>query len=251
MNPPENQLPQITPDQVKDFLEGKDVPIADVPKTSTDLPPLGEIKVDLPPPSAPTAQVAEAEDTRLETEPNPLSDPAMPAMTQRIYWEARDSFAGDVKVSDDEKALYLKAALNDAILYWDVPLLHGRLKAKCRSLNHYEVDVIFRAIRLDEADGLIQFEEQRFSRIQWYTACMQVVAIQDKSMSPLTLEPSDPGQMDEDARKLRIHYDKTYRHLSSPRWAQMLTAMRVFAIKEKLCNDALANEDFWKPADGV
>jgi hypothetical protein len=77
------------------------------------------------------------------------------------------------------------------------------------------------------------------------------MAIQGNGTNHLSYAPVlESRQLEEDAAELRAHYEKTYRLTSSARWSQMLAAMRIFSIKEKLCNDALANEDFWKPAGG-
>jgi len=258
--------PQTSPDQVAAFLQGR-MPAAQPDNT---VPPITPVSVPLEldpaaeaflqatatpksaPPTAPEAMPVEEPPvaTRLETDPSPLSDPGLPTMAHQVYWEARDAHVGDVVVSDEEKATYLKAALNDVPLIWDIELLSGQLKVKCRSLNHYEIDVLFRAVRMDIDDKVVVFEEQRFSRIQWYTACMQVMAVQDKGVDYVHFDPQPMQHVDEHARKVRERYEEMYRHTSSPRWSQMLTALRVFSIKEKLCNDALANEDFWKPADG-
>lgn len=260
---------QTTPEQVQAFLQNRAVPPTAPPEERApqinpvniplELDPAAEAFVQSTatqksatpdtPGAVPAAPVEELP-TRLETDPSPLSDPEMPTMSHKVFWAARDAHVGDVVVSDDEKAIYLKAALNDATLIWDIAMLQGQLKVKCRSLNHYELDVIFRAVRMDEEENVIAFEEQRFSRIQWYTACLQVMAIQDKGTTFLSFTPSKEADVNEDARKLREHYDETYQHTSPPRWSQMLTGLRIFSIKEKLCNDALANEDFWKPAVG-
>lgn len=258
--------PQTSPDQVADFLKNR-MPTA--PPDNT-VPPINPVSVplELDPEaeaflqatatakSAPSDTVGAVpvetppESKRLETDPSPLSDPGMPTMAHQVYWQARDQHVGDVVVSDEEKALYLKAALNDETLIWDISLLNGRLNVQCRSLNHYEIDAIFRAVRMDDDEKVIAFEEQRFSRIQWYTACLQVMAVQEKGMDYLHFDPKPMTQIDTDAQSIRVRYEEIYRHTSSPRWSQMLTALRIFSIKEKICNDALANEDFWKPADG-
>lgn len=266
--------PQTTPEQVAAFLKGKGLGTSegqspmpepaikgpDVQHEIGNLPPLAEefIQSTATPkavdPNTPGAEPVPGSqptgpEKRIEVDPNPLVDPDNPTMEATVAWQMETAHLGHVEVTDEEKVLYLKATLNNATLYWDIKLLNGRLTAKVRSLNQYEFDVIFRALRLDEKDEIVVSPEQKFSRLQYYNCCLSVVELQKEPTGALEFKRRENADLDADANRLRDFHKERFSELYPPKWNQMITAARVFSIKEKLCNEALANEDFWPPAD--
>lgn len=198
------------------------------------------------PPVAP--EDIEAADTAV----NDIARPDAPSVEQTIAFAKTDPvLKAEVTVTDEEKSLYLKAALNDVPIVWNIGVGDGSLRVRLRSITQYEVEVVFRAVRMDIADEDIILPEQQYTRMQWYSCCVQALEVQGKSFDHLSFT-HDPAseKLDEDAQTLRTHWRSIHRNLSTARWNQMLMALRVFSFKEKLCNDALANKDFWEPNGG-
>lgn len=251
---------QVSLDEVRAFLRGEQVaarPPSDggpqkpppVDRVEVPLEGLGE-EAENPGPQAYDSSRNHAEEPRINTgDPGPHTDPDLPTLRSEISWTLEDPRIGEIEVSEEEKALYLKAALNDVRVELPVQLAGG-LTVVCRALSNYECEVTFRAIQMAQDEGLITSPQQQFSYLQWYNVCQQVVAVQGKHLNPLTFN-SHSDDMDESAKKLRERYRELYRDVNAVRWAIMLNACRVFEIKLKICNDNLANLDFWQPAGGA
>lgn len=248
---------------------GEDMPR--VPKVTTNLGPMSEeaeayVRSTAQAPQEDSGgssiETPPEEDARIETDVSPLTDPSSASLHSARVWAHSDSVLGEIKVSDHEKALYIKSLPNNATLYWDIVLgdpdsKDMKMEAKVRSLSHYEVDVIYRAARKQGDDGFIYKDEQGnldmlqlLSWIQWYSACLQVVSVNGVGMGHLAFPSGDLSRTEEDADKIREHYKSKHMETQAPLWGFMLAAMRVFETKLKICNDGLANGNFWKPALG-
>jgi hypothetical protein len=289
MSNPEPHQP--TAEEVQDFIRGRSVPappgplrppgVSDptsppvIPQVSQDLGQLSpeaeefikstavarSVPADEAPKGAPTEElpVESEKDERIDTEISPLTDPAAPSM-QNNQWVYSDAMLGDVKVSDFERTLYLKAAMNDTPVILDITLGQpggASVRVKVRSLSHYEIDTIYRAVRQQIEDGVIMVDEmkrvdamQLNSWIQWYSACLQVVECQGKGLDSLSFNSTESTGIEVDAQRIRDHYRLKHREIQAPRWHAMLMAMRLFETKVKICNDSLANGNFWNPASG-
>lgn len=243
-----------------------------VVQTIDDLPPDAQAflrgsgkpqKAQEAPSLPPTHIEAGVDPGRIETEINPLTNPAAPSMQNSGAWMFSDAQLGDITLTDYEKTVYFKAAMNDEPVFFEVqlgaPNTGSCTTARIRSLSHYEIDAIFRATRLDFDEGTIDKDDMGrintplwYSYIQWYSACLQVVSFNGKGLDHLTLTfNSEDGALEKDAQLIRDHYRKKHRAMQSARWHAILMAMRIFEAKMKICNDALANGNFWKPASGV
>jgi hypothetical protein len=239
-------LGPLTP-EAEEFIRGtavaRSVPVEEAPEgvTTEEIP------------------VESDKDDRIDTEVSPLTDPAAPSM-QNNQWVYSDASLGDVKVSEYERTAYLKAAMNDVPVILDITLGQEggmAIRVKVRSLSHYEIDTIYRAVRQQIEAGVIMVDEmkrvdamQLNSWIQWYSACLQVIECQGKGLDHLSFQSSESESIEVDAQKIRDHYQQKHREIQAPRWHAMLMAMRLFETKVKICNDALANGNFWNPASG-
>ncbi len=274
MNPADPPL-ELPPDpeqiaRVRDFLKGNTQP-APAPMSADDewpkveLPPINHDLGTLPPeaeafmqatarpketPNAPSPPPAAEAPVRITVEATPTVQPGAPDMSQTAYWSMDTASLGKVQVEDDEKAIYLKAALTDTQIIWDIKLLKGQLTARVRSLRQYEYDVVFQALRLAIEDKQVQSSAEQYSYLQYYTCCLQVLQANGTGLQHLEFTWTEESDVRADAEKLRRHHATQMANMSSARWQHMLMAVRVFAVKEKICTEALANEDFWPPVGG-
>lgn len=203
----------------------------------------------------PEAPIANPEDvgpeTRIETERNTTFDPNVSSQTGQYSWNLGVDGLGDVTVTDIEKSLYLKAVLNDVPVIFPITLdmasADTHVVITVRTLNNYEMDLVFWALEKDRAEGLLTNPSSLATRLQYYAGGLQVTSINNKQLS--FLQFPEPGVMEEDGVKLRTFVSKFINKINWPRWQVMLVALRIFEAKTKVCNDAALNGNFWKPQD--
>lgn len=163
-------------------------------------------------------------------------------------WSAITPESRKVTVSDDEKACYLKAVLNDVPVILEILLEMGNdslgnIRGTFRTLNNYEMDIVFLAIEKDREEGLISGHHQLATRLQQYAGALQLVAFQGNSTK--YTEFKNPGNRSEDVKALRDAVFKYVGETNWARWQATLHMLRIFEAKVKICNDAALNGDFW------
>ena len=213
---------------------------------------LEEPKEDEKTPEAPVANPEDVgPETRIETDLNTTFDPNVNSQTGQYSWNLGVDGLGDVTVTDIEKSLYLKAVLNDVPVIFPITLdmasADTNVVVTVRTLNNYEMDLVFWALEKDRAEGLLTNPSSLATRLQYYAGGLQVTSINNKQLSYLQFP--DPGVMEEDGAKLRTFVGKFINRINWPRWQVMLVALRIFEAKTKVCNDAALNGNFWKPQD--
>lgn len=195
-------------------------------------------------------QPAEQESVRLETPRNTSFDQSNFTQGALYAWSMMTPELSVVQVTDHEKALYLKAVLNDVPVIIPIELemgdnVFGNLTVELRTLNNYETDVVFLALEKDKEEGMIKGHHQLATRIQQYAAALQLLKVQGKPVKQIAFP--EPGDAHEDMIKLRAHVHKQVGAMQWPRWQAVLSALRVFETKIKICNDAALNGNFWTP----
>ncbi len=198
-----------------------------------------------------SAQVEESEETpRVETARNTTFDQSNFTQGALYAWSMMTPELGAVAVSDIEKSKYIKAVLNDVPVVLPIELEMGddevgNVTIELRTLNNYETDVVFLALEKDKEEGLIKGHHQLATRIQQYAGALQTLKVQEKLVT--TISFPEPGDITTDRDKLRAFVTKHISFMSWPRWQAILSALRVFETKLKICNDAALNGNFWKP----
>ena len=180
---------------------------------------------------------------REETPLDPVLGTAAPNEQNFAAWLMETSDIGEVEVEQHEKAVFLKAALNDEQVEFEITLPVGdtTMSVGCRTLNTAEMSLMFAALNEDEKDGMFRDPAQYISAMQSYAITMQVTSVNGKPRTYFTTnDATDVQRLREAARVLG-----TTNHV---RWHYMLLALRIFTIKIKLCTDAALNRDFWQTA---
>jgi len=244
---------QVSAEQVRRFLAGQEVAVKPPSDENPHPPQTDPVTVNLGDPSqGPAQEPGPLRETpaRINTgAPSPHTDLELPSMGNEVTWSYEDPVLKEVEVTDEDKALYLKAALNDRTVELPIRLLNDTMTVVCRSLSNFEYEVVFRAIHKAQEAGLITAEAQQISYIQWFCSCMQVVSVNGSQLNPPRFQSS--ADINECAEAVMESHRQRYRDMDAVRWALSLTAARVFECKLKVCNDNLANLDFWLPAGGA
>lgn len=155
----------------------------------------------------------------------------------------------DVTPTHTDKMRYLKAMLNDAPVEFEISIPVGRLTMKIRSLNNHEQDVIFKALEMDQQDDEIAGPAQYVTRLQYYTAIMQIVEFNHARQPFLQFAPGDEYETTSAAaEKLRTETRTYIGGNNWPTWQVKLTGLRIFEEKLGACNRSVIDENFWMPA---
>lgn len=227
-----------SPDDLRDFLRSSAPPGAvqfEVPpELAAELPQLGG-EAELPP-------------TRINVPLDPTYDPGQPTAASLMYWVMQLPNLGKIEVTDMEKTLYLKSVDNDAAVTCEITLPMGPTKVEIRTRSVFEERAVLSA--LDTAAYIRkEFNDPAAvaTRAQQLMGAVQLLAVNDKPLPLLDLAPAK-GDILEAAKLIEEHAAKVINSMTGPRWNALLTALRIFEVKIKLCNDNANNETFWKPA---
>lgn len=237
----EQPLASPDPEAVKSLLAGNDLET-----TSKQFEVDPEIIKDLAP-----ADVAQAEPVRAEIPLDNTTAANSISTRNMLSWSMSVPDVGEIEVESTEKALFLKAALNDEELQLPITLEYGdtKLKVMCRALSTWEMDVLYGAMNADEKDEKFRDIAQYTTALQQYTLAMQTISVNETSLNCLRYSPSD--DLYADVTHLRLHAKAHVGKWNSVRWSIVLLAARVFTVKLKLCTDAAMNRDFWSPPGTV
>ena len=225
-------------EEVKAFLSGSKVELDVPPEAVMDLQ-----SGDSPPPAI-------SNDVRVETPVDPTTDPNNSTQAKVMAWAMTTPDVGEIVVEEVEKALFLKAVLNDETVKFPVELKLGPhdVKVVCRTLSTWEMDVLYTSLNEDEKEGIFRDVAQYTTAMQQYALAMQVVSFNGTDLSHLKYDP-DTMDLKGCVKHLRDNARKYVGRWASVRWEAALSAVRVFSVKIKLCTDALLNRDFWSPPD--
>ena len=239
----ESTEPQVPLEDVQAFLSAQPAqPAPDAP-----------MPIELEPQASAELGIGEdkatpAEPPAIEVPADPAMAPELPSQRKVVHWSMEAPDLGEIVVTDTEKRLYLKAALNESPLVWDIDIPGIDSTITVRSRTNYETDVVFRTLREDEAAMLIKDPADFGTRLHQYCCAMQVMKIGSIALTPFDV-PALGAEMGVVCSGLREHVLKHITPLNAPRWSLVMTAVRIFTIKENICNTNLANRNFWTPAD--
>lgn len=218
--------------KVKDLLDEALVP----GQSEDETPYINKAPEDIPAP-------------RIETDRNTTFDASVSSQTGMYSWNMSIDGLGDITVSDTEKAMYLKSVLHDVPVVLPIDLeMHdenNKVSIEIRTLNNYEMDLVFWALEKDRLDGILTSPAALATRLQYYAGGLQSRKINTQPIS--NIEFPTPGSMIEDGEKLRVFVNEYIKKINWPRWQAILVALRIFETKVKICNDASLNGNFWKP----
>lgn len=235
----ENTGPQVQPAAVAAFLND---PTQDAPLPTTEVKLAGlsaKAVADLGGAAA-EQEAAPAETTTIPA--NTTFEPGTPTDDKARRWAVNLPGMEDIKVEEAQKVTYLKATLLDEPVEWTI--ICAGMPIHVRSLSAYEQDVLFGALRKDEAAGDVTSPTAYGTWLQRYCARLQVLQMADRHIEPVVL----PDKFEDAVALLRETTQAWVRKLSAPAFELMMAAVRVFEAKMTVCAQNLHNESFWTPA---
>lgn len=152
-----------------------------------------------------------------------------------------------VKVDDHDKALYMKAVMEEENIILPVTLDVGAT-LEIRPLVNFDLDVVFSALEKDQKEEKIKGPAQYASRLQYYSAALQVIRFNSKRREYVNFKRPWPP-MEEAVEVLRTNVEEDISSWSWPKWQACVLALRIFEAKLALCNENLRNGNFWGPVD--
>lgn len=205
---------QISPEEVKQFLAGEQ-PVAE-----------------------------EEEDKRIELERDTTFDQNDKSTFDNMFVTLQNK---NIKVTETEKALYLKALLSMRPVEFKVSLKNGAYGV-CRTISVYEGDLVALAI----AEHAKQYPDldimYHAGLVQQYRMGLQLISFCGKDMDHLSFERGVNGSSREHAHEL-FEKSKRLSDLPAPTYGSMVQILNVFQAKINILQEAALNEDFWNPAD--
>lgn len=233
-----NMLPEPLPSAQADAVR-REFLQTDNPARPLALSPTAQAELLTPPPTEAPENVA-----RADTPVDPMLSPQAPSEQNFLAWMMHTADVGKVEVEHHEKALFLKAVLNDEEIMFHItlPLGGDEMTICCRTLTAAEMTMMFEALNRDEKEGKFRDPAQYATAMHAYAIAMQIVSVNGQQCNCFRLGP------DHDVDALRSYAATITGRTHHVRWHYLLLALRIFTIKIKLCTDAALNQDFWQTA---
>lgn len=189
------------------------------------------------PVSPPAPERAKVDADPIFSEPNPEEQAVQSALID----------LRSVKVTDEDKDLFMKALLCDEPVTLKIILYGGRVNLTFRSRTMHEQRRVLDTLHLDQKAGTVADNDPAlvFTRLQQYFASLMLRTFNDEPFSDLNLKPGKP--VEEDAEALRKVFTEKFEGGGHIRWLAILNGLRTFEEKCRQLSENCANEDFWKP----
>lgn len=199
--------------------------------------------------------VKEAPRTELPVPPQWTEEHENAALREKLAWE-KDSWVGKIKVTEQEKVEFLKAAIHDKEVTLDVTIgpPGATARVRIRTLSNRMMVALSTAMLEDRNDGLFGRGEEFdggywATRLQIVSMMLQVQSIDGTDVAWRAPEDLDKMSAKELTAALRAEASEWGEKLSAPRHALFTTAVSIFEQKIALCRSAMVNGDFSDPAD--
>ena len=152
-----------------------------------------------------------------------------------------------IDVTDEEKALFVKAILNDQPIKLTVVLMDGNFKVQLRSRTFHEQRRILDVLTADITDGTIPKDDLAYyvTRMHQYAMAIMIERVNGEVFSEISI-PSESTV----ASAQKILHDAIapkIEKLNSIKWTALQNALRIFEAKCAKLGTEAANQDFWKP----
>ena len=185
---------------------------------------------------------------RVEIPRDTTFDPQQPSINNVLFWTMQLPDIGEVKVTDTEKVLYLKAVLNDerVILPITLPIGNKEFTVEIQSRSVFEQNALFQ--HLEQASGTGEFKDPAaiISRAQQMATALMVHTVNGKEFKSVDL--AGVTSTTEAGQRIYAHVVAVVEPMSAVYHNAIMTALRIFEVKMKLCGDNVNNESFWIPA---
>ncbi len=189
---------------------------------------------------------------RVETPIGTAWQPETKNMQTLMEWIFNSAKFGTIEVTESEKSIYWKAMLSDDPMHFEITLFGmERVVVRVRNLNAYAQQVVAGALALDETDGLIRGGESMASAMQIYCIAIQAVTINTAPLPCMDFTTEQHASLQLGVEALRTRVREKYWKMNSMKLNLLIKAVTIFEIKQKVCNDAVANKEekkgFWPP----
>lgn len=214
---------------------------------------MSKSKTEAPPPDEPAVTSQEvldflsAQPSDAPAEMPQVPEVALPPVREEYQWFVDDPSHGRVEVDAEDRDIYLKAALNDTPFVWRFALFNNRFVVSIRSITAFEREVISRALTLDSPENSWLGLNQIHDRQQGFAVCMSAQAVNGVELPNVRLIAGKTS-LEDGAKQVRDAYLQSYQNMNHARYQLLLNAVRIFTIKERICDIALARDHFWSTA---
>jgi len=159
----------------------------------------------------------------------------------------------NVKVTDSEKAAYLRATLHDIPVELTIRVA-GAIDVKIRARTALEHQLVFEATERDIAEGIVQFDRINYhNQTQKYGALFMLREIGGKPFNSYSANtngaPLTKEFIDQQVGVMRNLKANLIDNMSQPRLGLLLDALRLFEAKMAIMASEVVNENFWKAED--
>jgi hypothetical protein len=152
---------------------------------------------------------------------------------------------GTIDVTPAEKTLYLKSLLNDEPAELSIEL-KNQFQVLLRTRSVFQQKVIFEALQQEQTNNKISDIAAYATRAQLLCGAVSIIEINGRAFPQVTLDAATG--IEECGKMLLAHVSTNLETMNWVRWGAVLSALRIFETKIKLCNDNVNNESFWQPA---
>ncbi len=159
----------------------------------------------------------------------------------------------EFKLAEIEPTMLEKETFLEAVVLEDAPVLlkfklpGWKLDFQVRTRNNVEQTAIFQALDYEQKQDKILNTGHFLTRMQYYVAAFQLVAMGDR-MYPMLKLP-DNATPEQASTILSAYVAQNFEKMPVPKWQLIVAAMRFFDLKIAFLTNALIRpEDFSKPA---
>lgn len=190
---------------------------------------------------------------RIDVATTPQWDPAVVNEQKEAdpwdAWRRNAQGLGVVEVSENDKVLFLKAAMHDQEVVLPVSL-PGNMIVRVKSLGVKAQRAMSLAMHKDTQKGILVDDSLWFARLQYFSLVLQIVGVGDgdRGLIPADVD-LDAKSVNEIADWLCENADDVLAELSGPRYALLTQAVMIFEAKLARCKEGLINGDFFAIAD--
>lgn len=160
-------------------------------------------------------------------------------------WFFKERDGTFVTVSEIEKEEYYISFIRDEPFSWELDLPVFSIRVKIQALTPQQARVVDASVRQDVEEKVIpEYPETMAGRLQYYTAMMQIISIND-----VPYVAGDYKNMSlpfaEQVRILRSEFDERFSRFTFAKWSAIFKLLRTFESKRAICDANVANENFW------
>lgn len=173
--------------------------------------------------------------------------PQTETQEKQTKWAFRLPKIGEVEVDEQEKSIYTKSLLFDEPVVFTIPIPGVGLNVVLQSRDGKTYDAVFEALKRMVKAGDITDVATHNTKMQQLSLATMLVSSGGKTF-PRFIFDFD-ASMEENVTRLIEIMDRHVLTMQGPRFSMMIYAGALFEAKMTLCDNALNDRSFFKPAD--